>query len=100
MDSSETHANGPRSSSADLSQLFGKMQPFIEKLIDIYAIAYPFCAKVGGFLDSGYQKVKPIINKYWRSEYTQLLIGAVLLLFGGTFAMTIACYMAVKLSGW
>merc|ERR550525_2168411 len=48
----------------------------------------------------GYQKVKPVINKYWKSEFIQLIFGAVLLLFGGTFAMTIACYMAVRLSGW
>jgi len=100
MDSSETQANGPRRSSTDLSELFGKIQPFIEKLIDLYAIAYPYCAKAGGYISMGYQKVKPVINKYWKSEYTQLIFGVVLLLFGGTFAMTIACYMAVQLSGW
>lgn len=83
-----------------MSEMFGKMQPFIEKLIDLYTVAYPHCVKVGGYLNAGYSKAKPILDKYWKAEYTQLLFGAVLLLFGGTFAMTIACYMAVRLSGW
>merc|ERR1712024_426188 len=30
----------------------------------------------------------------------EIFIGFTLLFFGGTFAMTIACYMAIQLSGW
>jgi len=101
MASTESQANGPRSSSADqLTEIFGKMQPFIESLVDFYAAAHPYGVKAFAALNKGYQAAKPFVDRYWKNEYFQLVFGAVLLFFGGTFAMSIACYMAIRLSGW
>lgn len=96
----QSDSNGRRSSADQLTEIFGKMQPFIEKLVDLYAACYPYGVKASKHLNRGYQVVRPFVDKYWKTEYLQLIFGAVLLFFGGTFAMTIACYMAIRLSGW
>lgn len=83
-----------------MAEIFGKLQPFISTLVDLYVAAYPYCAAAAEYVDVGYQRAKPYIDRYWKPEYLQLLGGVVLLFFGGTFAMTIACFMAVRLSGW
>eukprot|EP00486_Rosalina_sp_Unknown_P015234 CAMPEP_0201580902 /NCGR_PEP_ID=MMETSP0190_2-20130828/58656_1 /ASSEMBLY_ACC=CAM_ASM_000263 /TAXON_ID=37353 /ORGANISM="Rosalina sp." /LENGTH=236 /DNA_ID=CAMNT_0048017885 /DNA_START=20 /DNA_END=727 /DNA_ORIENTATION=+ len=84
----------------DMQDVFGKLQPYLEKLIDLYNVASPYIDIAASYAQKGYKQIEPYYNKYWKAEYIQVFIGFVLLFFGGTFAMTIACYMAVQLSGW
>lgn len=84
----------------DVKEFFGKLQPFIEKLMDVYSQAAPY-------IHTGIIKVKqvydefigPKIKEYYLNEFSNVILGIVLLFFGGSFAMTIACYSALQISG-
>eukprot|EP00484_Ammonia_sp_Unknown_P020778 CAMPEP_0197026324 /NCGR_PEP_ID=MMETSP1384-20130603/6436_1 /TAXON_ID=29189 /ORGANISM="Ammonia sp." /LENGTH=355 /DNA_ID=CAMNT_0042454967 /DNA_START=30 /DNA_END=1097 /DNA_ORIENTATION=+ len=89
-----------KSMSEKLPDLFAKLQPFMEALVDLYAKMAPHIAVARKYLKQAWQKVEPFYNQYWKQEYIEIMIGVVLLFYGGVFAMTIACYMAVQLSGW
>ena len=89
-----------KSKKNDMTDVFGKLQPYLEKLIDLYNIASPYIDIAVSNAKKGFKQIEPYYNKYWKAEYIQVFIGFVLLFFGGTFAMTIACYMAIQLSGW
>ena len=86
--------------SNQLQDLFGKLQPYIETLIDFYAKCAPYIDIGKKYFDKGWKKIEPYYTKYWKTEYIEIFIGFTLLFFGGTFAMTIACYMAIQISGW
>merc|ERR1712238_112466 len=40
------------------------------------------------------------LKHYYNQAVAEVFLGFVLLFFGGNFALTIACYTAIKLSGW
>lgn len=97
---SATKSADKKSKKNDIQDVFGKLQPYLEKLIDLYNIASPYIDITISYAKKGLKQIEPYYNKYWKAEYIQVFIGFVLLFFGGTFAMSIACYMAIQLSGW
>eukprot|EP01084_Bolivina_argentea_P206198 352093_1 len=98
--SSKDVANGPNPSSDQLKEFFGSMQPIIEKLIDVYAQLAPYIDIAKVYVNQGWETVQPYYNQYWSPAFIEIFIGFTLLFYGGIFAMSIACYMAVQLSGW
>lgn len=57
---------------------------------------YPHC--IDAYL--ALRDIKDKIQPYWRAKYAQILWGLVMLFFGGSFSMCLACYQAFYLSGW
>eukprot|EP01083_Nonionella_stella_P149973 477050_1 len=50
--------------------------------------------------NQGWETDQPYYNQYWPPAFIEIFIGFTLLFYGGIFAMSIACYMAVQLSVW
>eukprot|EP01084_Bolivina_argentea_P160731 279858_1 len=92
-------SNGVRSSTDQITDVFGKLQPYMETLVNICSQLAPYITIAETYINMGWKKVEPYYTKYWKSEYIEIFIGLVLLFFGGMYAMTIACYMAVQISG-
>eukprot|EP00485_Elphidium_margaritaceum_P017011 CAMPEP_0202730050 /NCGR_PEP_ID=MMETSP1385-20130828/186444_1 /ASSEMBLY_ACC=CAM_ASM_000861 /TAXON_ID=933848 /ORGANISM="Elphidium margaritaceum" /LENGTH=358 /DNA_ID=CAMNT_0049396323 /DNA_START=31 /DNA_END=1107 /DNA_ORIENTATION=- len=97
--SSKANKQSDASAADKLTVLFAKLQPVISFLVDAYVKLSPYLEIARTYIAKGWQHIEPYYRRYWKTEYIEIFIGFVLLFFGGTFAMTIACYMAVQLSG-
>ena len=58
-----------------MEDAFGKLQPYIEKLVDIYAKLSPYIDIAKGYINKGWKVVEPYYKRYWRTEYIELFIG-------------------------
>jgi len=83
-----------------VQEMFGKLRPLLETLIDLYAKAAPHIERARQLASRGWRKVGPYWEQYWEDSYLEAVFGVALLFFGGTFALTVSCFMAVRLSGW
>ena len=90
---SKSGSSEKKSDKNDVQDVFGKLQPYLEKLIDLYSKASPYIDIVMSYLNIAFKQIEPYYKRYWKPEYIQIFVGLVLLFFGGSFAMTIACYM-------
>ena len=83
----------------NMESFMTKIQPIFVKSFEFYEKIAPYLGEFYNKCDESYKKAKPYINKYWFEGLTEIFLGVVLLFFGGNFAMTIACYVAVQLTG-
>jgi len=78
----------------------GKLRPVFESVVDLYTKAAPHIETARQSANKAWRRVQPFCERYWDEDFIQILIGCTLLFFGGTFALTVSCFMAVRLSGW
>jgi hypothetical protein len=93
-------AVGPNGVSMSANQLLSKVKPFTENLIKLFATIFPYWILAKQYASKGWTLIKPYYEKYYVPEMAECAIGLVLMFFGGQYAMTIACYTALQISGW
>lgn len=87
-------------SNANVQSLLQKLKPLAIKCGEIYVKIAPYLSIAYEKGEELYTKAKPLIDKYYFPGLINLILGIILLFFGGNFAMTIACLTAIQLTGW
>merc|ERR1719499_1507791 len=77
-------------------EIQGKKQ-ILEGLVKVAEVVIP---KVQEFSGRAMKFYEDYLEQYYSADLAELALGFVLLFFGGNFALTIACYTAIQLSGW
>jgi len=75
----------------------GALKPIVRTFVDGLERSLPYMEKYYGVAQKYYEER---LQQYYSQTLVELFLGFVLLFFGGNFALTIACYTAIKLSGW
>ncbi|ETO01037.1 hypothetical protein RFI_36403, partial [Reticulomyxa filosa] len=94
---SESGSNGSNGSNS--TQLLEKVKPLTETLLKLYALILPYWAIASERATTAWSQIKPYYEKYYMPEMAECAIGLILMFFGGQYAMTIACYTALQISG-
>jgi len=87
----------PDISAKDLSTNLERLKPVIEALVKFGEVAIPLCEKYYAIAHKFYMEY---LDQFYSQDLLELCLGMILLFFGGNFALTIACYTAIKLSGY
>jgi len=83
--------------SKNLSKAVGAMAPVLEKLVGCVQKVMPTIEKYYSLATKFY---KDNLAEYHTAELTELCFGFTLLFLGGNFALTLACYTAIRMTGW
>jgi len=87
----------PDISTKSLSENLERVKPILEGMVKVAEVVIP---KVQEFSARAMKFYEDYLEQYYSSDLAELALGFVLLFFGGNFALTIACYTAIRLSGW
>lgn len=79
------------------AEKLGALKPIVQAFVDGLEYSLPYMEK---YYSIGLQLYEDKLQRYYSRTLAELFLGFVLLFFGGNFALTIACYTAIKLSGW
>jgi len=90
-------AKMPQISTQNLSQNLERLKPLLEACVKLGEVLIPLAQKYSAIAFKFYEDY---LEQYYSPDLVELTLGCVLLFFGGNFALTIACYTAIRLSGW
>lgn len=83
--------------SENLSKAAAAVAPVVEKIVELVQKCLPIAEKYYKKAGEFYQAY---LAEFHTAELTELFFGFTLLFLGGNFALTLACYTAIRLSGW
>mmetsp|Transcript_27805 Transcript_27805/g.71581 ORF Transcript_27805/g.71581 Transcript_27805/m.71581 type:complete len:330 (+) Transcript_27805:79-1068(+) len=79
-----------------VQEVLKQMQPFLQKAANAYNVVEPYLEKGWTLAVKGWEKLQP----YHPEEFIPIIIGLVMIFYGGTFMTLIACIEAYRVFGW
>eukprot|EP00193_Tetraselmis_chui_P010979 CAMPEP_0177788182 /NCGR_PEP_ID=MMETSP0491_2-20121128/21953_1 /TAXON_ID=63592 /ORGANISM="Tetraselmis chuii, Strain PLY429" /LENGTH=326 /DNA_ID=CAMNT_0019309709 /DNA_START=205 /DNA_END=1185 /DNA_ORIENTATION=+ len=79
-----------------IQEVLTQLKPYFQKAADVYNSVEPYVEKGCALAEVGWAKLQP----YHPEEFVPMLVGLVMIFYGGTFMTLIACVEAYRMFGW